>query len=313
MTKLNSAFPLGLFVNEGNALDVQKLRGKIDFLLVKVNGVVDWDAKFAEHVNTAYQLDIPCGLVIYIDPSTVDFNWPLNDFSRWNKEAVVGKYLGLNMTKRFNFGVLYYHPGRMVGSDGKAIEPQWLTKIPIFMAEQLHAAWFGSVNNVPAVQRKILIGCSEAALALVADPATSWRDWPFMSVVDGLTSAVTWDTVREAMNSVDKPAVTPVDCRPLWNFDPYPSHNLDGAGGAGLVAYLGTNANMLRWCAYEPTGNTGGGGDPTGDPTGDDDGDGGDGGSGGSGGVVTADLSGLTAAVNRMAAALEKMASKEYK
>lgn len=297
MTKLNSAFPLGLFVNESNIIDVEKLRGKIDFMLVKVNGTADWDSKFADHVNEAYQLDIPCGLVIYIDPTTVDFNWPLNDFSRWNKDAVVGKYLSTSVTaKKFNFAVMYYHPGRMVGSDGKAIEPQWLTQIPIYMAEQLHMAWFGSLNNVPAAQRRILIGCSELALGLVSNPSTSWRDWPFMSVVDGLTSQVTWETVREAMNSVDKPAITPVDSRPLWNFDPYPSHNLEGAGGAGLVAYLGTKTNLLSWCAYEPTG-AGGGTTPGGGTT-----DPGTGGGTNSGTTVD------NAILTRIAVALEKMA-----
>ncbi len=297
MTNLASTFPLGLFVNENNTLDINKLKGNVDFLLVKVNGTTDWDKKFAQHVDEAYQLGIPCGLAIYIDPSTVDFNWPLKLYDRWNKEQVLGKYLNLPATKKFNFGVLYYHPSRMVDAAGNAIDPNWLASIPIYMAENLQDAWFTKTKDTAFADRRIVIGCSPTALEKVADPNTNWRDWPFMPVVDGFTNTSTWDTIRADMATVDAPAVSPSNYRPLWNFDPYPSHNLPGTGGAGLVAYLGSKENFLKWCDYSTasTPTTPDAGDDT--PTTPDTGD-----------SVSADLTETNTLLLRIAVASEKIA-----
>ncbi len=303
MTQLSSSFPLGLFVNENNTLDVSKLQGKVDFLLVKVNGTADWDKKFAQHVDEANQLGIPCGLVIYIDPSTVDKSWPLNDFSRWGKDAVLGKYLNLKATKLFHFVVLYYHPSRMVETNGNAIDPQWLSQIPVYMADILQDTFFTLTKNTNPQNRQVAIGCSETALALVNDPSTRWANWPFMSVVDALSSPVTWDNIHDEMGKIDAAAITPSPYRPLWNFDPYPVHNLPGSGNAGLVAYLGTKENFLKWCNYQAsgTGTGSGSGTDTGTGSGTD--------TGGSGTTGTIDLSTLIPYLSRIAVAEEKQAT----
>lgn len=267
MTKLTSSLPLGLFVNGGNVLDKNILQGKIEFLLVKVNTPGGgWDSGLERHVQTAYDLDIPCGLVIYMDGTAPDKNWDLNDFSKWNRDRMVGQFLPLPGNKRFHFGVLYYHPSRMVEANGAAIEPQWLAQIPIYMADELHNAWFGPLRDVPAAARRMVIGGSDAALSLVADPNTAWRDWPFMSVVDAFGTVATWETIRDLVGQVEGNATQPGVSRPLWNFDPYPSHGLPGTGNAGLVSWLGTKKMLHDWCQFVPAGTI-----PTPDPDPDPD------------------------------------------
>ncbi len=259
MPRLSSAFPLGLFVNESNTLDENLLKSKIDFMLVKVSGVPgvsEWDRNYEKNVDLAYRLGIPCGLVIYLDPALIDKNWPLDDFSRWGKgpnDPIFGKHVGSFHTKKFDFIVLYYHTSRMK-ENGLPIEPQWLSRIPVYEAEQFHNEFFGPTKNLPLQQRRVLIAASEEAMKLVSDPDTYWKEWPFMSVVEAFSAGVTWDNVRAKINEVDADAITPSGFRPLWNFDPLPTHNLPGTGNAGLVTYLGTKESLHKWCKFTPAG-----------------------------------------------------------
>ncbi|NPV78266.1 MAG: hypothetical protein HPY59_18065 [Anaerolineae bacterium] len=259
MTKLSATFPIGLVVNFNHTLDKALLKGKIDFLMVKVDGVggQEYDPKLESHVQTAYDLDIPCGLMCYIDPALIDKNWPLADYSRWGKGAadpLFKKYMGLKTSKRNHFIVLHYHESKFY-ENGSLINAQWLTRIMNYEAEQFHEWFYKPVKDVAIADRKVIISASPETSNYLSDPSTGLKSWPSMSVVDGFPyQNLTWDSFREKLLEVDAPAVSLTPTRKFWWFDPYPSHNLPGSGNAGLCAFLGTKEAFYNWCQYMPVG-----------------------------------------------------------